>query len=266
MKSSNLIVLIPHFNNVNGLKTSLMSIQENIEIDILIVDDGSKEKFDENDIVRCYGSGKIIFEYLQKNSGIEHALNQGLNKIKQLGYKYVARLDCGDKCKPQKFEKQLDYLTRNSNIKLLGTWANVVDELGNHLHYIKHPIKYSDIKKGMYINSMFVHPTVIFQTSILDKVGNYPTNFKAAEDYAFFFNIIKEFQAENLPEILLDYEYSDSSISSSKRKLQVKSRLRVIRKHFYFGITPIYGILRNYILLFVSRKGATKLKSLIIKN
>ena len=187
MESSNLIVLIPHFNNVNGLKTSLMSIQENIEIDILIVDDGSKEKFDKNDIIQCYGGGNVIFKYLNKNLGIEHALNNGLKEIQELGYKYIARLDCGDKCRPHKFEKQLNYLTTNPDIKLLGTWANVVNEQGEHLHYIKHPTKHSEIERKMYINNMFVHPTVIFETSILDKVGFYPTNYKAAEDYAFFF-------------------------------------------------------------------------------
>ncbi|MFD2542890.1 glycosyltransferase [Lacinutrix gracilariae] len=265
-KNSDLIIVIPYFNDPVGIKTSIDSITEEINIDIIIVDDGSKTKFHEEDIKSCYTKGEIHFVYLQENLGIEHALNKGLKTAQDLKYKYIARLDCGDKCKPNKFKKQLDYLNQNPDVKLLGTWVNVVDEQGNHLHYIKHPVSYVEIKKKMYLNSMFVHPSVIFSTSIIDSVGYYPVNYKAAEDYAFFFKIIKKFKAENYPEVLLDYELNENSISSTKRKIQVQNRIKIIKKHFYFGITPIYGILRNYILLYVSREGATKIKKLLNKS
>ena len=267
-KQASIIVLIPHYNNPEGLKASLSSINESEEkVDILIVDDGStKSQFNKEEIIDCYRCGQIRFLDLDSNVGIERALNFGLKEIEKHNYAYIGRLDCGDICKKDKFKKQLQLMNEDPNLYLLGTWVNIIDTKGKHLYNLKHPQTYKEIKKKMYLNSMFVHPTVVFRSQLMQEIGYYPTRFEAAEDYAFFFNIIKEFQAENLPEILLDYEYSDSSISSSKRKLQVKSRLRVIRKHFYFGITPIYGILRNYILLFVSRKGATKLKSLIIKN
>jgi len=263
MKSNNLIVLIPHFCNPSGLLDSIKSIDEDINIDILIVDDGSEKLFDEKQIEIAFkNTGKIHYKYLPQNQGIEYALNTGLKFIQNLDYKYIARLDCGDKCKQNRFKKQLNHLESNPEIKLLGTWANVVDENGKHIHYIKHPTKYTDIKRKMYVNSMFVHPTVMFSIDVLDKVGYYPTNVKAAEDYAFFFKIIKHFKAENLPEVLLDYEYNENSISTSKRKLQVKNRLKIITKHFYIGLMPIYGLLRNTILLFISRRGTTYLKTI----
>ena len=117
----------------------------------------------------------------------------------------------------------------------------------------------------MYLNSMFVHPSVVFRTSIVDSVGYYPTNFKAAEDYAYFFNIIKKYKSENLPEILLDYIVDENSISSTKRKLQVKSRIRIILKHFYLGYYPIIGLFRSIILYFVSRDLSNKIKKLFNK-
>ena len=101
---------------------------------------------------------------------------------------------------------------------------------------------------------MFVHPTVIFRSKIIDKIGAYPTNYKAAEDYAYFFNIIKVYNAANYPESLLDYIVDPKSISSQKRKLQVKSRIRVILHNFYFGFYPIYGLIRNIALYFVPFK------------
>ncbi|APY11001.1 glycosyl transferase family 2 [Seonamhaeicola sp. S2-3] len=263
---SRIIVLIPHFNRLDELKKSLVSIEESQEIDVLIVDDGSKEKPDINEIKEFYKQGKVYLEVLEKNSGIENALNRGLEFIKGLEYKYIGRLDCGDYCVKDRFTKQMEYLDNKEDVYLLGSWANIKDSKGVKLHVLKHPVKYNDIKKKMYLNSMFVHPSVVFRTCLIDEIGFYPTNYKAAEDYAFFFKIIKKYKAENYPEALLDYIIEEDSISSQKRFLQVKSRIRIIMDNFKFGFYPIYGLARNVLLLFLSRNVTTYIKKIISKK
>ena len=47
---SNIIVLIPHYNNLIGLKKTIASINEDISVDILVIDDGSTNKLDKSDI------------------------------------------------------------------------------------------------------------------------------------------------------------------------------------------------------------------------
>ncbi len=259
-----IILLIPHFNNPVGLKSSILSINEDIPLDILIVDDGSNDKIDLADLQSNYLCGAIEIEYLSKNQGIEKALNTGLAIIKSKNYKYVGRLDCGDFCKKDKFSKQISYLEENNQIALLGSWANVIDEDGNFMYDLKHPTSYDQIKKQIYINSTFVHPTVVFNTTLLDKIGYYPENYKYAEDYAYFIRIAKNFRVENYPEVLLDYVVSAESISSKKRKQQVLSRIRIIYDNFYFGFHPVYGLLRNSILYFVSRANSDKIKKIIL--
>lgn len=253
--------MIPHYNNINGLKDSIKSINESISADIVIVDDGSEIKPQENDIE--YRHGNIFVIGLSQNVGIENALNQGLSYIKKHGYEFIGRLDCGDLCKPNRFKKQISYLKENKQIALLGSWVNVIDSKGHKQYITKHPSKHKEISKKMYLNSMFVHPSVVFRTSILNKTGFYPTNYKAAEDYAFFFNIIKHFKTANLEEALLDYIIDENSISSQKRKVQVKSRIKIILNHFYLGYYPIYGLIRNILLLSISRDMSTALKKII---
>lgn len=263
---SRIIVLIPHFNRLEELKKSLVSIEESQEIDVLIVDDGSKEAPDLNEIRDFYKQGKVYLEVLEKNLGIENALNRGLEVIKDLEYKYIGRLDCGDYCVKDRFTKQMEYLDKKEDIFLLGAWANIKDSRGNKLHILKHPVKYNDIKKKMYVNNMFVHPSVIFRKKILEEINGYPINYKAAEDYAFFFKIIKKYKAENYPEPLLDYIIEEDSISSQKRLLQVKNRIRIIIDNFKFGFYPIYGLARNVLLLFLSRNVTTYIKKIISKK
>ena len=43
MKSS-IIIIIPHYNDLTALYNTLLSIDEDIQVDIIIIDDGSKKK------------------------------------------------------------------------------------------------------------------------------------------------------------------------------------------------------------------------------
>tara|TARA_B000000475_G_C15995069_1_gene446604 strand:- start:1301 stop:2098 length:798 start_codon:yes stop_codon:yes gene_type:complete len=257
-----LIITIPHYNNPDGLIKSISSINESFKIDIIITDDGSEIKLDENQVRSKYkNKGEIHFIYLDKNYGVGIAANKCLEYVKSKTYKYVARLDAGDISYKNKFSKQIDFLEKNKKIALVGTWARVLDNEENLLFYIKHPTNHNNIKKKMYLNSMFVNPTVLFKTSILQTVPEYPIKYKdAAQDYAFFFKVINHFKCANIPEVMLDYIIDKNSISTKKRKLQVKNRINIIIENFKFGIYPIYGLFRSLVLYFFSRNSTTIIK------
>lgn len=246
---NDICVLIPHYNNPRGLSKSIQSINENV--DLLIVDDGSKTLFDEDDIKNGFsGQGSFTFIYLDNNAGIEEALNTGLRHIDKVGkYQFVARLDCGDICHQDRFIKQYSFLKKNSEIAMVGTWAKVLDLDDNFLFNVTPPLDHTVLQKKMYFNCMFIHPSVMFRSSIISKIGYYPYDFEAAEDYAFFFNVIKNYKTANIGEYLISYQIDPNSISSVKRKRQVLSRIKVIWRHFYIGYYPIVGLLRNSILL-----------------
>ena len=76
---NNIILLIPHFNNLTGLNASLSSINSQEKLDVIIVDDGSDKKIDERKVRSSFlADGSVSFIYLKKNRGIEVALNSGL--------------------------------------------------------------------------------------------------------------------------------------------------------------------------------------------
>ena len=201
-----LIVLIPHYNNEEALVRSLLSIKEDDVVDVLVVDDGSLNPPKLEQLTSIYNQGHIFLEVLQKNQGIERALNHGLRFILNKKYKFTARLDCGDLNKPNKYKKQLTYLSKHPEVKLLGTWADMVSEDGTFLFLLKHPIEHDQIQKKMNYNSCFVHPSVVFDNEVLETVGLYPLDYPAAEDFAFFFKIVNLFKFPNLPMQLLVYK------------------------------------------------------------
>jgi glycosyltransferase involved in cell wall biosynthesis len=233
-------------------------------MDVFVIDDGSAVKPKISDL-DFYKSGNLFLCGYEKNKGIEYALNYGLELILEKNYQYVARLDCADTCLPDRFYKQMTFLDQHHDISLVGTWVKVLNEKNEMLYVHKLPTKHEQIKRCMYLNAMFIHPTIFFRSSIINDVGKYPTNYKTAEDYAFFFNIIKSHKTANIPEALVNIETNDSGISGSKRKQQVKMRIKIILKHFYFGFYPIYGLFRNIMLLLVSRRLSTAIKKIVYK-
>jgi glycosyltransferase involved in cell wall biosynthesis len=262
-----LLILIAHYNNPEGLEASLLSIKETIPVDILIVDDGSSLKYNEARLQKIYPRGTIFFDALPTNQGVGAAANRALEIAMKKQYRFLGRLDCGDINYPDKYKKQLTYLNANPDVKLLGTWARVLDEDGTFLHMLKHPRDYDEIKNKMHLNSTFLNPSVVFASEILGTVGNYPERYKrAAQDFAFFFNVIKHYKAENLPEVLMDYMVESHSISTTKRRLQVKNRIHILCDNFYFGAYPIYGLVRSCILYFVPRSLGTFIKKSFRKN
>ena len=246
------VLLIPYYNNSEGLLKSLRSIDQNEELDVVIVDDGSVNKFEEGIILSNFrAKGIIFFEYLESNKGIETALNTGLKIIIEKKYKYAARLDCGDICLGKRFAVQEAFLEENPEIKIVGSNVLAVDMNDKFLYSINLPLIDKDIKNKMYFNSMLIHPAIMFSTKILETIGFYSLKYKSAEDYAFFFSISRKYKMANIEQYLTQIEINEKGISLQKREQQVKSRIKIIKENFYFGFYPIYGLMRNYVLLYL---------------
>lgn len=261
-----LVLLIPHYDNPKGLLVSLASIGCNENLDVLIVDDGSKNKFDEIEVKKAFqATGKIFFIYLQQNSGIEIALNKGLEYIIKNKYTYTARLDCGDICLGDRFQLQKYFLKEAPSISLVGSNVNFVDTNGAHLYTVKVPEKDEFIRKKMYVNAMHIHPSIMFRNSIFPKINLYPTAYQAAEDYAFFFNVMNSFKVANINKVLVQCEINPKGISTLMRKKQAKNRIKIILNNFYFGLYPIYGLLRSLLLYITPLSILIKIKK-IVKN
>ena len=157
------VLLIPYYNNSEGLIKSLKSIDPDEELDVIVIDDGSKNKFDELILQNSFkAKGTLYFEYLEQNLGIEFALNHGLKISIAKKYKYTARLDCGDVCLGKRFAIQSEFLEQNPEIKIVGSNVLAVDSSDVYLYAINLPLDDKSIKNNMYLNSMLIHPAILF--------------------------------------------------------------------------------------------------------
>ena len=241
------ILLIPCYNNPEGLIKSILSIEYSVEkFELLIVDDGSNIALNDEKFKKLKSGVCIEVLRLAENKGIVNALNAGLTRLKNRSdYKYIARLDAGDTCHPDRFTKQVNFLDQHPEIALLGTWCRFVDGNSNKGYDYITKTKHEDIVKEMHYKCSFIHPTVMFRKEITDTIGLYPTTFPHAEDYAFFWEIIKERKSEILPQILTFINFSRKNISALNYSEQLNSRINIIQK---FGTIKIYKMAGIFLL------------------
>ncbi len=226
-------LLIPHFNNPDGLLASLASVGEQEPVDAFVVDDGSdRRRIDEAACRAAYRApGELKFLYLPRNLGIEHALNTGLQAIVDAGYAYVARLDCADLNAPDRCARQAAFLDAHPDVALLGSAVTFFDASGDRFT-LDQPQTHDEITRRMHDDNAFTHPAVMFRAAAVREIGLYPADCRAAEEFAYFWRFVEKYRTANLPQALVRTEYNAAGISFSQRRLQQRTRLKVLWRHF----------------------------------
>lgn len=237
------VLLIPYYDHYEDLVRSLKSLHYPAgQFDVLIVDDGSKIPLDKKKLQDLFTGMNIEVLRLTKNQGIARTLNTGLKHLHQRkDFEYIARLDCGDICHPDRFFKQVGFLNSHPDIGLLGTWCRFVN-LKNQNYLYRTETIHENILKEMHSKCSFIHPTVMFRKEVLDTVGYYPEDDSYAEDYAYFWKILKRFRGSVLPQEYVTIAFSNRNFSSKNYKRQLISRIKIIRRFGDSHWRKLYGI------------------------
>lgn len=245
-------LLIPCYNNMSGLIKSLQSISyDNNNFKILIIDDGSIQIITIADLLPYIATGlPIEIINLPKNSGITKALNTGLELLEtKNNFQFVARLDCGDICAPERFYKQVNFLQQNPQIDLVGSWC-IFKNFSTGLSYqYSTPTDHKKIISGMYFRNIFIHPTVMWRRNAIQKTLAYPEQFPHAEDYGFFYSILNRGKCAVIAENLVTCEINGAGISLRNRKEQLKSRIKVVNHFGKNKLLSIIGVLKLRLLI-----------------
>jgi glycosyltransferase involved in cell wall biosynthesis len=229
---------------------------------VVIVDDGSTDRVKKENIEQAISGIPLVVLRFQENRGITHALNAGLGWIeKNCTTKYIARLDCGDTCDPQRFYIQVAAMNEQPEAGLSATWCVFEEKGGRGRYEYKTPITHKKIAREMYFRNVFIHPTVIFREQLISRIGYYPTQFDPAEDYAYFWKMIQNSQSFVINKFLVVCEINKTGISYTNRGKQLLARQKVIH---YFGsdqFLKIAAILRLKLLFIIPKSLLLLLKS-----
>ncbi len=223
-------VIMPTYNTpIKMLSQAIESIlnQTYTNFEFIIINDCSTD----NTLEYLYSlkDNRIKVITNDKNLGITASLNIGL-KIAQ--GKYIARMDSDDISLPTRFEKQLDYMEKNKNVIVCGTWIKAFGS--------SHYISKRNIPEKEYLRSSFLfgniyglcHPTAFFRTEMLRryKIKYDEEHLPTAQDYGMWVECSKYGAIKNLEEILLHYRVHNGQISIAKKELQKQCTMYVQKK------------------------------------
>lgn len=223
-------VLLPVYNPGDDFKLSLDSLRsQTVPFKLYLVDDGSKFITDYEGLTE--GMDVQIIR-LPQNLGITGAMNAGITEILKSSHPYVARLDSGDMCKPERFAKQMAYLDSHPDIFILGSAVEfrLRDKEGVLLdsHIINFPSTPEGSRKKLFFNIACTHPAMMFRREVFEHLKGYSEIYPAAEDFELMWRASRRgLHIANLPEVLLIKEEFPGSISQKRRRKQILSRLRI---------------------------------------
>jgi glycosyltransferase involved in cell wall biosynthesis len=231
-------VLLPVYNaKPEHLQKSIESILDQTfgDFEFLIIDDGST-------LSECV---KLLEYYAkkdprirvirnEKNIGLTKTLNEGL---KIAGGTFIARQDNDDIADKQRLEKQLDFMHKNSDYALCGTWAHIIDDQNKIIGKHDRLITYAQIKKNIILINPFIHSSWFFRKSAILSLGGYTEEMIKSQDYDLAMKIAARYPVANIPEYLCFYRVSNNSISFGNNKNQEKyailARLKAVREYGY---------------------------------
>ncbi|EOQ66739.1 glycosyltransferase family 2 protein [Acinetobacter pittii] len=203
-------VVLPAYNAELYLKDAIDSVlaQTFSDFELIVLNDGSVDKTEE--IILSYSDSRIVYVKNEKNLGLIGTLNKGINLAKG---KYIARMDADDICYPDRFEKQINFLENNNDYVICGTAAYRFysnNNINNNIFRV--PESDELIRLKMLFNSPFIHPSIMMRNSIIkEKMLNFDIEYKYAEDYKFWSQLLKYGKAYNLQEKLLYYRLTPNS-------------------------------------------------------
>ena len=233
-------VIMSVYNGEKYLNEAIESIlnQTYKNIEFIIIDDGSTDG--SSDIIRNYLiDHRIKFLKNVTNKGLIYSLNRG---IEESNGKYIVRMDCDDVSHLDRIEKQVNYMEKNSDIVMSGSDVNFIFE---GIPFFKKKVSsqydYEKIKVSTMFDSTFSHPTVIIKKEyLIKKKLSYEEEYKNAEDYGLWTNIVPYANVSNLKEILLNYRIVKTSVTRKSNK-DMNSRRKVF-KNIYKNYFENLGI------------------------
>lgn len=208
-------VLMPVYNGGNFLKDAVESIlnQTYRDFEFLIINDGSVDNSLE--ILKSYSDSRIIIIDNGENKGLIYSLNKGLKLAKG---EFIVRMDADDISFEDRIEKQVDFMVKNPEIGISGTYIQIFGENINQ-EVLKFPVNPGINKAQLLFSPCLAHPSVIIRKLIIDSHNLYYRHeYKHAEDYDYWIEAINYTKISNIPEVLLKYRVIPTSITQQANK------------------------------------------------
>ncbi len=220
-------VVMSVYNGGQFLKAAAQSILDQTfsDFEFIVIDDGSSDTSAE--LIRKLKDPRVRLVH-QTNHGLVAALNKGLRLARGT---FVARQDADDISKPERFKKELDWLSAEPRRAVVGSFFTYIDTKSSKPSItLTTPTKHIDLVRMLYYNNPFAHGSTLIRRQALVEVGGYRDTYGHNEDYDLWRRIGKHWTLGQIPEVLYLYRINQNSISHTNQDIQHKFAAKIIEE------------------------------------
>ena len=183
-------IIIPVYNGSNYLSKAIDSAlaQDYQDIEIIVINDGSRDNDKTKNIALSYGK-KII--YLEKsNGGVASALNLGISSMKGDFFSWLSH---DDLYTTDKISKQINFIKNNNfciDTTILFSNYYLIDFEGKTFHTTDlEPGNPSNFRAWLAAYSYLNGCTLLIPKKLFEIVGPFNQNLKHTQDYDLWFRM-----------------------------------------------------------------------------
>lgn len=232
MSTPKVTVIIPCFNREKYVREAIDSVlnQTYPNIELLAVNDGSTDSTPK--ILNDYQQNSYL-QLLEHSGGINKGQSASINlALKQARGQYIAILDSDDYWDLHKIEKQVQFLESNKTVGLVYGNGFAVNEQGKSLYKIYEEGHYEHSKPDrVLLDCYFLVPNnSLIRHSVLDQIGGFDENMRAAQDHDMAIRIAEVTQLGYLDIPIFYYRRHPDSISNTRADQRWKTGFVILEK------------------------------------
>lgn len=209
-------IVTPTWNSAKYIRETIASVQAQTyqNWEMIIVDDCSTDNTVE--LVKNIVKRDSRIRLIEQNENQGAAIARNIAVQNGTG-RYVAYLDSDDRWKPEKLDKQVQFM-KNKGCSFSCTSYEVIDSAGKSLNKIVHMLDKVDYR-GFLKNNLLQTVGIMVDTYMVDKKYLEMPNIRRRQDAATWMQILKTgYPCYGLHDILAEYRRTPKSLSSNKFK------------------------------------------------
>lgn len=210
---------------------------------------------------------RVTITFHHENKGLATRLNQAVDKILRKGhFSYIARMDSDDISDLSRFKEQVEFLSKNRDIYVVGTDVIEIDNENNQIHYKAMESDSDKIRSNIIKKCPVNHPSVMFRVEFFEKFYlRYQDDLMNTQDYYLWVDALyKGLKFSNVNKPLLKFRIDENfhKRRGLKKSLnEFNSRLYAMKKLSIFSL----GNVTHTIMLFSLRLSPEPIKKLAYK-
>jgi glycosyltransferase involved in cell wall biosynthesis len=199
------------------------------EIELIIVEDPSESCAEE--MVSEFDDARIRYFKNSSRTGLIEQRNKALFEARA---DFVACLDADDVAVPERLQKQFEFLNDHTDVDVLGSQLQIINESGKSVGYRVYPATHEEIVTAMCEYNAIAQPAVMCRRKVLIDSGGYQYRaYPVNEDYELWSRLmLRGVRFANHSEALLLYRIHPQGTKIAMMRRMLLATIDV-KKHFW---------------------------------